>query len=732
MIQNDRQWRRLPEAQRENAVPEVDLGSTLRAMYGGLRRQWKMIAALTTVMALIALAYIITATPQYTARAALVVDPRITNSLQEPDTPLLLLSDALVVDSEIKVLSSRDVTWRVAQELGLFDQAVEDEGGPSLPRRLINGLKGLLGVGNDGPAMQDEATRTAAREGIRRDMMEGFDISRDGGTYAIDIAYTSDDPIFATNAVNTLIDQYFQAATDAALSDTRRIHSWLNQRVQVLGQEVKTADAAVADYREKYDLYAMVGGLLPSQAELSDANGQLIQMRQGLIASQTTQDKIKSIIASDAVGGLLDGTLGGDIASPALRDFQTRYAGLVSEEHDLITRWGGKSDMVTRNRQDQTRLRDVMLQEAEQMVDRLNTQQETIRRQIAATEKQVEELRTHATNDAQKSIQLNELERDADAKRGLYQSMLGELITSAQRETFQRSPARVIARAVPPDETASPKATRTMILAIFGGLILGSALAFLREIMDNRLLRVSDLRDGLGLRYLGLLPGVRSSYSVKPSTLLTAPKSDAVRRVLRGLVADLQQRRPDQGALVTGIASCHRGEGRAQTAGWLASEMASHDARVALISVAPEHARLFTGQPGHYSLSALNQLGDPAQVAARIAAQALPGRPAVVSMADGLAADLLMPSQYQALAAVLAELRDNVDHVLFVLPALSDASEAEMASSLVDTAVLALRWGQDRAPDLAETLGGSRVLRPMLLGGVFTAASSRGFSRYNA
>lgn len=732
MIQNDCQWRRLPEAQRENAVPEVDLGSTLRAIYGGLRRQWRMIAGLTLAMALIALVYIVTATPKYTARAALVVDPRISNSLQEPDTPMLLLSDALVVDSEIKVLGSRDVTWRVAQELGLFDQPAEDSGGPSLPRRVINGLKSLLGVGADQPVMQNEASRSAAHEGIRRKMMEGFEIARDGGTYAIDIAYTSEDPVFATNAVNMLIDQYFKAATDTALSDTRRIHSWLNQRVQVLGQEVKTADAAVAGYREQNDLYVMTGGLLPSQAELSDANNLLIGMRQDMIALQTMQDKIKGIIASDSVGGLLDGTLGGDIASPAMRDFQTRYAGLVSEEHDLISRWGAKSDMVSRNQQDQTRLRDVMLQEAGQMVDRLGTQQETIRRQIAATEAQVEDLRSRATDDAQKSIQLNELERDAEAKRGLYQTMLGELITSAQRETFQRSPARVIARGVPPDEASSPKATRTMILAIFGGLLLGSALAFLREVMDDRLLRVTDLRDGLGLRYLGLLPGIRSSYSVKPSTLMQPPKSDAVRRVLRGLVADLQQRRPDHGALVTGIAACHRGEGRAQTAGWLAAEIAAHDVRVALISVAPEHARLFNGQPGHVSLPALNLLGDPAQIAARIAAQAQPGRPAVVSMADGLAADLLMPSQYQALAAVLAGLRDKVDHVLFVLPALSDASEAEMAASLVDAAVLALRWGQDRAPELAETLGGSRVLRPMLLGGLFTAASSRGFSRYNA
>ena len=86
--------------------------------------------------------------------------------------------------------------------------------------------------------------------------------------------------------------------------------------------------------------------------------------------------------------------------------------------------------------------------------------------------------------------------------------------------------------------------------------------------------------------------------------------------------------------LVTGIVASRRGEGRAQTAGWLAAELAGHDARVVLISVAPEHARLLAGQPGQVVLPALNAMPDVATIAGRIAAQAKPGRPAVVAMPD--------------------------------------------------------------------------------------------------
>lgn len=81
MIQNDDLWRQREGA---DAVPEVDLASTIRALRGGLLRQWRLIGLVTLLLTLLAVAYILSATPRYTARAALVIDPRISNSLAVP------------------------------------------------------------------------------------------------------------------------------------------------------------------------------------------------------------------------------------------------------------------------------------------------------------------------------------------------------------------------------------------------------------------------------------------------------------------------------------------------------------------------------------------------------------------------------------------------------------------------------------------------------------------------
>lgn len=731
MIQDDaKSWRRDESARDE--IPEVDLATTMRALRGGLSRQWRLIAAITITLTVLALAYILLATPQYTARAALVVDPRIANSLTEPEAPTLLLSDALVVDSELKVLASREVTTKTAGDMGLFEVAAEDEGGGPVAM-LKDAVRAILPARAEAPQLSEADAEASRREAIRRTMMEGFDITRDGGTYVIDIAYSSEDPVFAMNVVNTLIDSYFQVSADASLSDTRRIASWLDQRVVVLAGEVQQADRAVADYRRENDLYTMHDNILPSEAELTSATDRVIALRSNLIELQTRQDKIMGIVESHSVAALMDGTLGGDVASPALRDFQTRLARLVAEERDLVSRWGAESDIVTRNREDQRQLRELILDEAAQIGERMDTQGEAIRREIATTEAQVEELRTRASADAEKSIRLSELERDAEAKRTQYGSMLNEMISAAQRETFQRAPARVIARAVPPDEVSSPRGTRLLVLTVFAGLVLGSGLGFLREASDDRLRRPADLREGLGLHSFGLVPGVAISGRRlrRPATLLAPPPASnhQARRNLRSIMAQMQRAKPAQGALVTGLGAITRAAGRQNLAGWLAGSLVETGDRVLVLDLDPAGNGPIAQLTDRVRLSALQGGMDIEAEIARLT-EALPGNaPVVAGLPEN--ANLLVQSQQRGLAALLAALRPHFDHIIVILPPLSDRAESEITAALADGVLLVVRWGETSREDASEALAAGGSLSSRLMGAVFTADNDRGFRRYS-
>jgi uncharacterized protein involved in exopolysaccharide biosynthesis len=732
MIQSGKKHWHNEDIPRE-AVPEVDLASTIRAARAGLGRQWRVIAAITLVLTALALVYAYLATPTYTARAEVVVDPRISNSPSGPEAPTLLLSDALVVDSELKVLSSREVTMRSAQDMGLFEPGALEADEPG-PLSVVTGfLRAMLSPDRETPVLDAEDAEASRREIIRREMMKDFDISRDGGTYVIAIAYTSPDPVFAMKAVNTLIDAYFDVSSDAALSDTRRIASWLDQSVRKLADEVQVADRAVADYRRENELIAMRDSVLPSEAELSSATDRLIRLRSELIEIETRQDKIEAIVSSGTAGALMDGTLGGEVASPALRDFQTRYAGLISEQHELVRRWGASSDLVARNRQDQQQLRELILDEARQIAERMNTQITATRREISATEAQVEELRARASMDAEKSIRLRELEREAEAKRSQYGSMLQQMISAAQRESFQRAPARVIARAVPPDEVAAPKTKRLLVLTVFAGLVLGTGIAFLREMTDDRLRRLTELRDGLGLRAFGLVPGISGARRPAPrqGSFLVPPAAGngQARASLRGIIAQMQRMHPDGGALISGLAPVSRQSGAAQLSGWLAGNVAGAGERVLVLDLTGDPAGLAALTPAGAAPQYLDIAGQPLAELARLQATARPDQPIIAGLPRGT--DLLAATQQRNLDACLGALRPHLDLIVLILPDLSERPEVEIAAGFADCALLILRWGETSVSEVSELLGGSTTLAPRLFGAVFTAETGRGFARYN-
>ena len=67
---------RFDMTERDRFMPEVDLGDVLRNMQQKLFRRWHLIAVFVFVAAALAVIYVARATPQYTANASILIDPR--------------------------------------------------------------------------------------------------------------------------------------------------------------------------------------------------------------------------------------------------------------------------------------------------------------------------------------------------------------------------------------------------------------------------------------------------------------------------------------------------------------------------------------------------------------------------------------------------------------------------------------------------------------------------------
>jgi uncharacterized protein involved in exopolysaccharide biosynthesis len=95
----------------------------------------------------------------------------------------------------------------------------------------------------------------------------------------------------------------------------------------------------------------------------------------------------------------------------------------------------------------------------------------------------MDELKGNVFSDNESEVALRELERDAAAKRAVYESFLSRSSQIGQREHVDTTNVRVISTATPPAGRSWPPRTSLMIiLGAFAGFAIGLFLALARGI----------------------------------------------------------------------------------------------------------------------------------------------------------------------------------------------------------------------------------------------------------
>src|SRR5260221_9720952 len=100
---------------------------------------------------------------------------------------------------------------------------------------------------------------------------------------------------------------------------------------------------------------------------------------------------------------------------------------------------------------------------------------------------------------------MRERETSAKGYGSLYESFLQRYMGSVQQESFPISQARVISPAAPPQKS-KPAAGLILAMGLFGGIALGAALWFLREIIDRVFRTFPQVEAVFQMAWLSLVP----------------------------------------------------------------------------------------------------------------------------------------------------------------------------------------------------------------------------------
>jgi len=657
-----------------------------RELLGSLNRKKWGIAAATLALTALILGLLSQLSPRYTAEAVVGIDARRFQAVDIKDVVSNLPVDINVVNSEIEVVRSRALAEKVVAQLRLveepeFNEALAPQNPGILwrmhPRNLAPALWQEMLPTRDDP----ERTRTLAVDKF----LERLSVQPKGVSYIFAIRFVARDPAMAATIVNTLTDLYIAEQEEVKREGNRRANAWLEERVQQMLGQVQTLERRIDAYRQGAGLIQGRNSYV-SEQQLAELNTQLVLAKSRRAEAEARYAQVRSLLNGS---GQFEATTE-VLASPLIQSLREKEAEVLRNESQLSETYGPRHPKILNNQAELRDLRRLIAEEIRKIADGLANElaiarasEENLARTVGALEQRAGEIQ-------QAEIGLNELQREADAARALYETFLTRLNETTAQTGFQRPDARIVTRANPPEKPTFPNMPLLGTAAFLGALILAVVGALVLEGRGRVFRSARHVERLLGLPTVALVPRLPRRRQTADH-VLADPRS-AYAESIHGILASLRvmDDSPQRSVLIT---SAVAGEGKSLLALSLARVAARSGRRVLLVDGDLRAPRIH-GLLGLSREGGLSELLAGDADAATLRTDAATGLHVLTAGADrGHPADLLArPATKAALDAMAA----RYDLVVFDSPPVLAAVDALLLCRIADRTFYLVQW--ERTP----------------------------------
>lgn len=576
--------------QREGALsppppPQAEASFDLRALYVRFRRRLPIFLGVVGAIMLAVIVFTFTQPKGYTATASLLIEPRKANVLAQADVVTGLPTDTSSIDTQVQVISSRALAEHVVERLQLDKDprfgwasggSAEKAGGG------VGGFVRSLGRAAKPTTSAETATMDARRkqiEPIVDTVMASTKVRRSGLTYVIQVSYTSSDPAFAAKMANAISEQYLIDQIESKLNLTRGANDWLTSRMNALREQVERDEAAVEQYKIANNLMSANGATM-AESEVSTLNQQIATARADLAEKQARLNAAREQLAKGGGGADIGAVLGSD----TIRDMRIQLTQISRRKAELSTRYGPLHPEVKKVEREQADLEASIQQEISRLLSNLEAEVRIAQQRAGSLEGSRSRAQGSLATNSAAQVRLNELQRNAESSRAIYEAFLNRSKETAAAEGTQTPDAKIASPAVAPLKPSTPNIQINLALGLVLSVVAGLGAVILVENLDSGLRTSTEVETLLNVPSIGAVPLIPASEKVgdKTSYVLDKPFS-AFSESFRNLKASLLFSRSDRPIRVVSISSALPGEGKTLTTLSLGRSVAASGSRVVII-----------------------------------------------------------------------------------------------------------------------------------------------------
>jgi succinoglycan biosynthesis transport protein ExoP len=710
---------------------DPDSGSLLN-LRDFLKREWRLISAVTLLSLCLGGAYVALSPPRFTAQADMRIDTKkiAWRQSEEMASEVSAVDDA-TVESEMETTKSEKIAKIVVQRLRLTDDPEFVGSGDG----LWNRLRVLLHLdGIETAPSNDDLVRSALAT-----LKSNLRVDRVGRSYVENISYTSLSPSKAASIANAFADAYVEDQLQAKYEQTRRASDWLQQRIAELRQQATDAYKAVQDFKAKNNVIVGNDGKLSSEIELDQLGIALAKARADTSQARAKLDRIQGVLAQRSASesfNIPDPIVTDALSSPVITKLRQQFLEEQSKEVEWSARYGADHQAVKNLRSDMQNLQNSIWEEVSRIAESYKSELHIAQSQEEAIDKRMTDVFQKSGATRQSQVRLRELETAANTYRGIYETFLSRFTQSVQQQSFPSTEARVVTEASPPRRPSWPKLGITLAFATVCGLGLGAMAAVAREqFMNRRIHKREQLEKLLGTSCLAVFPSLSGrkgklvrKNSVAFRLLSEASPFSATAEALRYIKVAIDLH--PTGAKLIGVVSSLPGEGKTTIAMGFAAFAANSGLRTLLIDADMRNPSIsrtlgYGDRPGLVDLAtdrldlSTTVIADP-----RFHFDVLPSS---TKFKPANSADVLVSP---AVRSALKRAASEYEYVVVDLPPILSVVDVKAAADLFDAFLLVVEWGSTPTNEILSAVRSTPFLSERLLGAVLNKADEAVMRRF--
>ncbi|ESY11614.1 MULTISPECIES: GumC family protein [unclassified Mesorhizobium] len=429
----------------------------------GISRSKLLIVSTTILGTVLGVAVAVSTPKKYEATTQMVIEPGdlklsdndLTQPVGQPDAALA------VVETRIKMVTSGKVLDKVVADLNLVDDP-EFNGQGSGGLGVLSLIRSILSR-QDGPGGAGEVRRQALAVG---NLAKSLSVERSGKSFVVSISATTQSADKSAKIANTTRDVFQQEAAQYQFGMAGRATDQLTAKLDDLRKDVETAERKVEDFRATHDLVDAQGHLI-SDDQMLKLNEQFSVTRARTLELNARAASARSL----DVNSVINGTLPEEINSNTMSELRAQYAALKQEADRAAVRLGPRHPEYQALSAQLDGSRERIAGELRRIASSL---QVDLKRSVQLEQdlaSRLAQAKVQSGDVNSDLVSLRELERDATAKRSVYEQYLLRAKETGEQQNINTTNINLMTPAQPPLEPNGP--SRAVIA--MAGLLLGLA-----------------------------------------------------------------------------------------------------------------------------------------------------------------------------------------------------------------------------------------------------------------